>query len=173
MRSVLALAALLLPAAGCTRPAAPAGGEMIVVDAAPVVGICAGTCPDYRLTVSSDGAVELIGDRLGRDEAQVARRWRISPDRFPAFRAALAPFRPDGTRRDGSPHHDPDFGTGRGYSVEIDWRGPRSQSHLSAQLSSSLSEALDRAVCAIGVDRELSSRLDLIEPRFCGHDIRQ
>ena len=59
-------------------------------------GPCLGTCPVYVVTVNSDG----IGQFDGRQNVLVkARRtFAISPAEFEQFKAALAPYRPTGTR---------------------------------------------------------------------------
>jgi hypothetical protein len=101
MRVTIALVALFLSEAACMRPAPPAGMETIVIDAGMVSAVCAGHCPEYRLTASSSGDVELVGTRPLEDGSVPSGRWRISQEAFRAFRAALAPVRPNGFRRDG------------------------------------------------------------------------
>src|SRR5512139_4200220 len=66
-------------------------------------GPCFGACPVYRVTVSADGEGQFEGKRFTAVQGQ--REFRVSPDEYRAFAAALAPLRPAGgaVRYDGPP----------------------------------------------------------------------
>lgn len=87
--TILCAAAL----AGCMSiPGAPKAPETIRY----VTGPCKGTCPVYVVTVSSDG----VAMYDGRQNVLVTgrRTFVVSDNEYQAFKAALAPWRPQGTR---------------------------------------------------------------------------
>lgn len=82
---------LLLALSGCQSiPKAPPAPETIRYETGP----CFGVCPVYTVTVSSDG----IASFEGKQNTQIIgrRSFVIRADEYEAFKAALAPWRPNG-----------------------------------------------------------------------------
>jgi hypothetical protein len=97
-RLVIATASLAL-CASATVPALGAAPASISYE----TGACFGACPVYTVTVRADGSGRFEGRRF--TAVAGARTFRITPGRYRAFAAWLAPLRPrSGTMRyDGPP----------------------------------------------------------------------
>lgn len=92
-RLLLVLASGAALASCAAIPGAPKAPETIRY----ATGPCFGTCPVYVVTVSSDG----VAAYDGRNHVQVEgrRTFVVSDAEFEAFKAALAPYRPEGIRK--------------------------------------------------------------------------
>jgi len=87
----MGMAALAMLAAGCATVAE----RPIAVESDAIsyeTGPCFGACPDFKVTVTPDGA----GTFMGRRHTAVTgeRSFRITPAQYRAFAAELAPLRP-------------------------------------------------------------------------------
>ncbi|MBA17560.1 MAG: hypothetical protein CMN73_14595 [Sphingomonas sp.] len=59
---------------------------------------CFGRCPVYRVTVRPDGTGVFVGERFTQVEGEQA--FTLTPQQYEAFKAKLAPYRPEtGERR--------------------------------------------------------------------------
>ena len=92
---LLAMAAAAL--SGCATLQKPPEPLRITYETTP----CFGTCAVYKLGVNADGIALFDGVRHTKVEGQ--RMFVVSPAEFERFRAALAPYRPDGLRQLASP----------------------------------------------------------------------
>jgi hypothetical protein len=113
-----------LVAAGVPRPSA-GDVETITIDIGSTALVCAGLCPDFRLTASSSGVLEIINRRPRRS----AKRWHLSKSEFGAFQRELLPVRPAASLS-GSPCNDPDVD--RKYTFEISWTDRKHETRLSS-----------------------------------------
>ncbi len=100
MRGTMAM--VLVLAAGCTpvELRSPAAGAPVAIEGDSIsyaTGPCHGTCPIYKVTVRPDGSGTFEGERF--TAVTGSRAFRMSPDAYRRFAAALEPYRPDGERR--------------------------------------------------------------------------
>ena len=101
---LLALAVMGL--SGCTTTPLP-DGTALPASITYSPSICYGTCPDYSVTVRSDGTATWEGRQFV--EAKGVRQFNVSDEDYRAFARTLAPVRPTGTREivSGSPDCGP------------------------------------------------------------------
>lgn len=92
---------------------------------------CFGTCPVYHVAVSSDGVVSWEG--IEHTAVQGRRQFVIQTYEWEAFKAALAPYRPEGAQVYGS---TPETCSGPistdAPGVEIRWRDDDRDDYLNA-----------------------------------------
>jgi len=96
------MAVVLVLAAGCTpvELRSPPAGAPVAIEGDSIsyaTGPCFGTCPVYTVTVHADGSGTFEGQRF--TAVTGSRAFRVTPDEYRRFAAALAPYRPDGERR--------------------------------------------------------------------------
>lgn len=104
LSTILALAASGL--IGCATQPLP-DGTALPASISFNPSVCYGTCPDYKVTVRSDGTATWEGRQFV--EAKGVRQFSVSDEEYRAFARALAPIRPQGTRNivDGAPDCGP------------------------------------------------------------------
>lgn len=91
--AILTYAALGL--AGCTTPPLPDGSALPTsISFSP--SACYGTCPDYTVTVRSDGSATWEGRKFVA--AKGVRQFNVSEEDYRALARTLAPIRPEGIR---------------------------------------------------------------------------
>jgi hypothetical protein len=67
--------------------------ETITISRRPWYAVCAGTCPNFDLTVWPDGRVLVIRHSLAGDPDEL-ERFQVSPADVASFRSKLLPYRP-------------------------------------------------------------------------------
>jgi hypothetical protein len=142
--------------------AQPSSRETTVVRFRNPYIVCAGVCPDYKITVQQSGEIQTVvhpsGSRFNRGEIW---SFRVNQRQLRAFRNILNGIRPRGMRRldetcspgrlpDGSP--DP-LDDPRPDDVEVRWIGPLGSDKLSscAYTHPSVRMTINRAVTALGI----------------------
>jgi hypothetical protein len=158
IRGILVLGAVLLVSSiGTAAPSYAGSQPVLAIRIQPLIGICAGICPDFDVTVIGDHRVELrIFDF--EPKPRKVRIFAISAAKADAFRKELASLRPAGTVKKGVPCPiDEKFRELRygASSYDIRWAGSGQSSRLLACYGEPV---LDLAVTKALLDISLSRR---------------
>ena len=143
---LLATSALLF---GCAPVSTVAAVKSITVSKTPWGGLCAGICPFYTVTVTSDGEV------IAQNHLPVRlTRLRVTPDEAERFFSLIAPYRPP-ISTEGEPvcpHNVRPEDVGfvqKVREIEIVWSEPSRQVRLVACDGALIDEALGQALWSV------------------------
>jgi hypothetical protein len=135
----------------------PRAGETITIRQRFNYMICTGYCTDSDLTVRSDGVAELRVRMIHR--AWKHYRYRVTPQQFAGFRAALAAIRPVGTRGPTGDCANREYTAGLN-AYEIRWQGGGPDGVLLSCIGEDAGSAYYHAYLALRIAPATGVRMD-------------
>lgn len=136
-----AMASLICSTAALAQAQRPS--DTVTVRIRTIHNLCLGLCPDFSVSIATDGSVTRRAFEPGGEEAIETDRYAVGASELADFRQRLAKIRPVGDRQFGRPCHvyqrlnaygsPVSGGIRRGVShYDIEWRGSVASSRLRA-----------------------------------------